>query len=426
MNRVLRVAHNTDTTAVIYESSTGALTLEYADTPYPVPVSLNLPLGHQHSGASVESWLASIVPDSERLARYWASVSGARSSRPFDLLSTKLGWDAPGLFQFVSTELEDAFAGRASAPVQPVTGSEAGRWLKQIIAACEDGAPVVSSRVGAFSLAGARAKIGLRCEPARQWQTTDGELPTSHILKAGHPRIPSHAAIEHLCMTAASLCGLRVSNTSFHDLNGTEAVLVERWDRADHDGYRTTRVWAEDFCQAAGLAPGEKYAAQFAQSPAQAARLLRHHSPDPDLTVTDFFTQLAFNYAIIGSDAHLKNYALIGPPEQLRMAPLYDSCTALGWATSVESECEFPMVIGPDRWIGTSDNTSAWRTLASDCGLVEEQGPSILKHIAERLPDAITEARSRLPAVVAERSEVRLAVERCARRGRWLREAITL
>ena len=256
--RSLRVVYGGDTAAVISEHASGSLSVEYADRPFPVPLSLSLPIGARHSGTLVANWLAGIVPDSERLSRYWAAVSGARGILPFDLLATKLGWDSPGSFQFVASDLEDEYALRRAAAQEAISRGKAGRWLSQIISACDDGTPFESGGVGAFSLAGARAKIGLRCEPGGLWQTTDGDLPTTHILKAGHPKIPSHAAIEHMCQTAAALCGLRASRTEFCDLDGTESVLVERWDRADNSGYRRARVWAEDLCQAAGLAPGEK------------------------------------------------------------------------------------------------------------------------------------------------------------------------
>ena len=106
------------------------------------------------------------------------------------------------------------------------------------------------------------------------------------------------------------------------------------------------------------------------------------------------------------------------------MAPLYDSCTVLGWSITVESECDFPMVVGPDRWIGTSDNPPAWQALASDCGLEADWGPETLAGIAERLPDAISDALSTLPADVAARKEVASAAYRCSRRGAWLQQTM--
>ena len=106
--RSLRVVYGGDTAAVISEHASGSVSIEYAF--HRIPLSLSLPIGDRHSGALVENWLAGIVPDSERLSRYWAAVSGSRGIRPFDLLATKLGWDSPGSFQFVASDMEGEYA----------------------------------------------------------------------------------------------------------------------------------------------------------------------------------------------------------------------------------------------------------------------------------------------------------------------------
>ena len=245
-SRYLHVMREEQVCATITLNSNRTFTLEYADAGITIPLSLSLPVRKRSSTHLIANWLAGLVPDSERLARYWARVAGAASSRPFDLLSSKLGWDAPGAFYFISPETKSEYAQKRTERPEIISQNEAGRWLCRISAAVDDRAPFGSNNVGAFSLAGGREKIGLRCVSEGIWQTTEGELPTTHILKAGHPRIPSHAAIEAMCLNMASLCGLNVSKTEFYDLEGMECLLAERWDRmdsADSDERKTVRLW---------------------------------------------------------------------------------------------------------------------------------------------------------------------------------------
>jgi serine/threonine-protein kinase HipA len=66
------------------------------------------------------------------------------------------------------------------------------------------------------------------------------------------------------------------------------------------------------------------------------AKLLWDVSSEPATDVRRFADALIFNWLIVGTDAHAKNYSLlIAPGSQVRLAPLYDLASALPYPAQI-------------------------------------------------------------------------------------------
>ncbi len=100
-------------------------------------------------------------------------------------------------------------------------------------------------------------------------------------------------------------------------------LQVTRYDRVEGPPFR--RIHQEDFCQALGRPPEEKYEADGGPTVAACAALIGRHSAVPARDRLAFCDALLFNLVIGNNDAHAKNYSLLlEGPESPRLAPLYD------------------------------------------------------------------------------------------------------
>jgi serine/threonine-protein kinase HipA len=104
---------------------------------------------------------------------------------------------------------------------------------------------------------------------------------------------------------------------------------VERYDRiCTAAGLR--RVHQEDVCQALAIPPTRRYQNEGGPGIHDIVELLRTYSSNTSEDVRTFLDSVAYNWLIVGTDAHAKNYALlIGAGGRIRLAPLYDVASVL-------------------------------------------------------------------------------------------------
>jgi serine/threonine-protein kinase HipA len=172
-----------------------------------------------------------------------------------------------------------------------------------------------------ISLAGAHDKTGVLCREA-EIGLTAGMPPSTHILKLPIARVSEPIANEAYCMTLAAAAGLAVAPVEPRQVGEHEFLLVRRYDRTT-DG--DARIHQEDFCQALGIGPREKYEGEGGPDVAACAALLRRHSAAPAVDILEFIDGLLFNFLIGNHDAHGKNYSLLlDGPRAIRLAPFYD------------------------------------------------------------------------------------------------------
>jgi len=151
------------------------------------------------------------------------------------------------------------------------------------------------------------------------------------------------------------------------------------------------RVHQEDMCQALGLMPGRKYQQDGGPSIADIVSLIRRVSSNPNTDVDRFLDANAFNWLIGGTDAHAKNYSLlISESNEVRLSPLYDLSSQLPYPELIEQRVA--MRIG-DHYDIPLIGFTEWQALASACAVNPEILMNRLRHLADKLPEAISAAR---------------------------------
>jgi serine/threonine-protein kinase HipA len=224
---------------------------------------------------------------------------------------------------------------------------------------------------------------------------TRGRPPTSHIIKKPIPEIAGMVANEAFCLALASEAGLDAAPATPIRAGEQEALLVERYDRFRADGEDIRRIHQEDFCQALGFLPEQKYESEGGPGIAACAALLREHSAAPAADLLAFFDALIFNLLIGNADAHSKNYSLVLEGDvSPRLAPLYDLLSTrvygrrLGRKMGMKSGGEYR----PD-WI----RGRHLERLAQELGISAPMTRTRVKELALRAVDSIDRARARLP-----------------------------
>ena len=137
-----------------------------------------------------------------------------------------------------------------------------------------------------------------------------GRVPTTHIFKPPAAFFDGNAENEHFSLELARALGLPVVDSRIMHFQDEIAIVVERYDRLRTEaGIR--RVHQEDICQALAILPTHKYQNEGGPGIDDIVQLLRTHSGEPREDVHTFIDSVAFNWLIVGTDAHAKNYALL-------------------------------------------------------------------------------------------------------------------
>lgn len=351
------------------------------DTAY--PLSLSMPLtaaGHGHD--RVEPWLWGLLPDNENVLVRWARRFQVSARSPFSLLSAT-GEDCPGAVQFARPEP----AGRllVSGPREVAWLTTAGVEARLRTLRNDNSAWRLDEDVGQFSLAGAQSKTALSREDGR-WAVPSGVTPTTHILKPPIPGFPGHCENEHLCLAVAGALGIPVARSRVGRFGEETAIVVERYDRVKAGG-RLARLHQEDFCQALGRSPLNKYESEGGPGCREIAGAIRSHCSRPGEDLRTFVKAIALNWVIGGTDAHARNFSLlIGAGGTARLAPLYDLASALPYPGHYAPRLKLAMKVGGEARIGYI-RVRHWERFAGDVGLPPEEVLGICRSVATEVPD---------------------------------------
>ena len=170
-----------------------------------------------------------------------------------------------------------------------------------------------------LSLAGAMCKLTL-CHDGERFGIPDENTPSTHIIKPGRADLPDLVYNECFCSRLAEKAGLAVAKTSVLEHEAGTFLLVERYDR--HDGHR---IHQEDFCQALGYIPADKYQSNGGPGFKECYELLRRHVTSPAAAINMLTRAVIFNILIGNNDAHAKNFSLLRHANgYITLAPLYD------------------------------------------------------------------------------------------------------
>ena len=182
-----------------------------------------------------------------------------------------------------------------------------------------------------LSLAGAQSKMGVRIRESggeTRYFLPHGRAASSHIIKTANRRFEMLSENEHYCMKLAATCGIKTPHT-FVDMVQKDVPLfvIERYDRtADESSGEVSRLHQEDFCQALGLLPEDKYEQPGRSYLRLVSELIARNSSRPAEDMRGLFTLMAFNVLIGNCDGHLKNISFLCDESwsSRSLAPAYD------------------------------------------------------------------------------------------------------
>jgi serine/threonine-protein kinase HipA len=315
------------------------------------------------------------------LGEYGRECAGAVAMAPTDS-----GW-SPGRGRYDRVDdarLEQLIAGLPSAPLG--TDPEQGRRM---------------------SLAGAQPKLVLARFDDDWYEPADGAAST-HILKPTRSW-PFAADNEAAVMWLASTLGLSSSDSWVEQIGPDRVYVAKRYDRNVTGSMEVSRSHQEDFCQALGVRPVDKYG--LGRPSARIARVLRTWSSDLEADLSELFRQLTFRAIVGDEDSHGKNGSVMLNDGRVRLAPLYDSLCTMAYG---ELHGNMGTGIGQQVSLFKVD-LQALIEEGQALGLPNGVARSIVDDLAERIRDALDGLRTLELAEEVAVSLVTIAGERVNR-----------
>ncbi len=173
-----------------------------------------------------------------------------------------------------------------------------------------------------LSLAGAQNKLPVYME-GDKISIASGNAPSTHILKPPIRDLESTVENEAFCMMLAQKMRLPAPEVSIRR-GMDDLFVVQRYDRSRDKNGNIVRLHQEDFCQALGFLPDQKYETEGGPSLDRCFALLQEISISPAADRLALLRWTIFNFLIGNADAHAKNLAIIFTLRGPRLAPFYD------------------------------------------------------------------------------------------------------
>lgn len=320
------------------------------------PISASLPRQDApFSRAQTRPFFAGLLPD-EGQRDAAAHAAGVSRQNDYALLDA-LGGDVAGAL-VILPEGEEAPAPSSAAP-QALAEDALAKLLDEL-----PRRPFLVGEEGIrMSLAGAQPKLPVVLVDGAPALPPPGR-PTTHIIKPEIARFEHSVETEAFAMRLAAEAGLPVAGVEPRRAGSIPYLLVERFDRRAEDG-AIRRIHQEDFCQALGSAPENKYAIEGGPGFAACFHLVRSACTAPARDLLRLLDAAIFNAVIGNADAHGKNFSLLYRDEATVLAPLYDLMVT---AYYPEVATRFAMPIGRANQIDNLD-ARAWERFAVDMQL---------------------------------------------------------
>lgn len=359
---------------------------EWQENPNAFPLSLSMPLvADEHPDPVVRSFISGLLPDDTEVLKRWGRKFQVSPRNPFRLLAS-VGEECAGAIQFIPPDNLPQWL--SEAPPQGVD------WLSEAeLESRMDDLVVDHSEArrhgdeGQFSLPGAQAKTGLYFDTEKKrWGIPKGITPTTHILKPNVGEFKDFEINEHYCLKLAAQLGLRTAESWTETIGKNRVIVVKRYDRMRMNG-RLIRVHQEDFCQALGVRPEDKYQMDGGPPARDIFGLLRDYSSAAYEDALTFLRALIFNYLIAGTDGHAKNYGLlISGQGQFRLTPLYDIISILPYKHQPK-KLKLAMKVGGE-YLLWKINRRQWEKAAKEWGLEKKFVIEQIQRMASALPGA--------------------------------------
>lgn len=292
------------------------------------PLSQSLPLEPRRFGhREARPFFAGLLPEAsarERVAR----ALGTSARNDFSLLD-RLGGECAGAVTLLP---EDEPFDVSAQTYKALTESDLLTLLREL-----PRRPLLAGSHGVrLSLAGAQDKLALaRLEPDG-FALPLGGAPSTHLLKTPIRDLEDTVVNEAFCLELAARLGLETARVEILELEGEQTLLIERYDRARGVNGEIRRLHQEDFCQALGIVPENKYEADGGPSLAACFELLARASSSPARDRLKLLDAAVFNLLIGNHDAHGKNFSLLYRKNATILAPCYDILSTAIYPTLAE------------------------------------------------------------------------------------------
>jgi len=389
MSRTLDVYLQRDLVGQLIQDENGQLAFYYAESwlnnAKAVPLSHSLLLRKEKfSRNECRGFFAGILPD-ESKREIIAKNLGISAGNDFAMLE-QIGGECAGAVTFIPAGEK---LPERNYSYRPLTGAKLAEILKMLprrpLMAGEDGIRL--------SLAGAQDKIAVHVH-ANQISIPLGGAPSTHILKPAIEHFEGIVFNEAFCMKLAHAIGLQTAKAEVGKVEDIDYLLIERYDRTvlkDASAAESLeRQHQEDFCQALGVIPDNKYQNEGGPSLKQCFDLLRELSSAPVIDLQGLLDAVIFNFLIGNHDAHGKNFSLLYGSET-RLAPLYD---VLSTAYYPDLAKKMAMKIGGE-YESEKVQPKNFDQLADETGLakpsVKRRAQEVAETVLSKAPELITD-----------------------------------
>lgn len=347
MYRTLKVLIAGQQAGTLLQGENGQLSFAYDPDYSGPPLSISMrSKSRLYKDKQVRPFLFGLLPDDPATRRSLGVEFGVSGNNPFDLLS-HVGLDCPGAVQLCPEDsINQALERKGS--LDAIDDHEIAHRL-QIGRERIDAAWVDPSEH--WSLGGQQSKFALRLENDT-WHRCLGSSATTHIFKGGIGHLEKQALDEYVCMKLAKACGIPTAEVEYRTFLDEPALIIERFDRIRNSTGNVIRLHQEDFCQALGVLPENKYPEYGGPGTSDIIGVLKTTGSAARNNLVRFIQMLFFNYLIAAPDAHAKNYSLLlGAKGQAHLAPLYDVASLLPYARPKE-RMRTAMSVGGENRIG--------------------------------------------------------------------------
>ncbi|NDB18951.1 MAG: HipA domain-containing protein [Actinobacteria bacterium] len=199
------------------------------------------------------------------------------------------------------------------------------------------------------------------------------------------------------------MVGLSAAHAWLQPLSdGSHVAVVERYDRLRAPDGTVTRVHQEDLGQSLGVVATRKYEREGAPGLRRVAALLgqlpvEHRAA----SMQGVFEALAFNYAIAGTDGHLRNFSLLLSAESATLAPLYDLNTALPYTRPHGKRFDSVRKLHSSFILGSTDaftrvTDDDWAAVGSLFGLERDAALARVHGLAQAVGPALESAATQV------------------------------
>ena len=380
MARMLDVYLHEQLVGHLIQDDGGQMSFEYLESwlsqPGAATLSQSLPLRNEPFPAKeCRGFFGGILPEESK--REIIARNLGISARNDDAMLEQIGGECAGAVTFLPAGQE---LPKRDYHYRKLDAKELAGILREL-----PKRPLLAGEKGIrLSLAGAQDKVAVRIE-GEEVSLPLGGAPSTHILKPAVERFIGVVFNEALCMTLAAHMNLPAAKVETRKVEDVEYLLVERYDRkhVTIDGATgVERIHQEDFCQALNIVSELKYQKEGGPWFKQCFTLLRNVSTAPVIDLGTLLDATIFNYLIGNNDAHGKNFSLLYPDKEIRLAPLYDSISTIYYP---ELNTDMAMRIGSEY---SSDKVTPkdFEQLAGDAGLAK---PLVRRRVPELAAAAI-------------------------------------